>query len=215
MSGNRSLTARWYDGRVYAASIDRLLSGVRSYVVDRLPAGDRVLDACCGTGALSLQLARAGRRVVGVDLSPRHIEWARSHAEQAGLGPDRLRFELGDVAQLEPPKEGRFDVAVIVLSLHEMPDGARAPVVATLARVAKRVMIVDFTAPMAWNLAGVRNRTAELVAGPGHFAAFRSYSRNGGLEPLIGLDDLTVERDRTIDSGTLRVLTLTRTARAR
>ena len=57
MSGSRLPTARWYDGRSYAATIDRLLSGVRGYVADRLPDGDRVLDACCGTGSLSLRLA--------------------------------------------------------------------------------------------------------------------------------------------------------------
>src|SRR5438270_1268483 len=39
--------------------------------------GDRVLDACCGTGDLALAAARAGARVTGLDFSPRMLERAR------------------------------------------------------------------------------------------------------------------------------------------
>ena len=205
MSEARAPTARWYDGRTYASTIDRLLSGVRGFVADRLPDGDRVLDVCCGTGSLAMRLANDGRQVVGVDLSPRHIEWARLRARDAGLDHDQLRFEINDVSDLETPEEGPFDVAVIVLSIHEMPAAARAPVVRTLTTVARRVMIVDFASPMRWNAAGIRNRAAELVAGAGHFAAFRDYQRRGGLGPLIGPGDLLVEDDRRIDGGTLHV----------
>src|ERR671926_1695719 len=39
--------------------------------------GDRVLDACCGTGDLALADERAGGRVVGLDFSGRMLERAR------------------------------------------------------------------------------------------------------------------------------------------
>lgn len=185
---------------------------MRGYVADHLPEGERVLDACCGTGALSRRLAREGRDVVGIDLSPKHIAYARGAAAEADLGSGSVRFDVGDVAQLEPPDQGRYDVAVITFALHEMPTAARPEVVDALARVARRVMIVDFAAPMPWNLAGVRNRAAELAAGPEHFRSFLDYSRAGGLAPLVHRDGLAVEHERTIDAGTLQVVTLTAAA---
>src|SRR5262249_32081337 len=39
--------------------------------------GDRVLDACCGTGDLAVAAARAGATVTGLDFSPRMLERAR------------------------------------------------------------------------------------------------------------------------------------------
>lgn len=213
MTDSSKPVSRWSDGRLYAATIDRLLSGLRSYIADRLPDGHRVLDACCGTGALALQLARQGRRVVGIDRSPRQIAWARRQAAEAGLGPEQLRFTVGDVAALEQVSaQGPFDAAVIVMALHEMPAPMRLSVLATLTSVAPRVMIVDFAAPMPWNLPGVRNRAAEVVGGPEHFRGFRDYTRRGGLSSLVDTAGLKVERDRTVDGDTLRVITVSRAA---
>ena len=39
--------------------------------------GDRVLDACCGTGDLALAARAAGADVVGLDFSERMLERAR------------------------------------------------------------------------------------------------------------------------------------------
>lgn len=196
---------RWYDGRVYAGIVDRLLAGVHGYVAAHLPDGQRVLDAACGTGTLSQKIARAGRSVVGIDLSPRHIDYARRRAARAGFGPDQLRFEVGDLQELQAPDSGPYDVAVIVLAVHEMPARIRPAVVARVASVAQKVMIVDFAAPLAWNLSGLTKRTAELAAGPSHHAAFRDYVTNGGLDAIVGQAGVTMTSNRTIDSDTLRV----------
>lgn len=206
MSETRALRSTWYDGKLYAAAIDRLLSGIRRYVVEHLPPGERVLDACCGTGALARSMAASGRTVVGVDLSPRNIEFARAQARAEGLSEGSVRFFAADVAAFEP--DGPIDVATIVMSLHEMPPALRSPVLVHLTELADRVLIVDFAAPMRRNLAGVRNLAVEISAGREHFRAYRDYQRAGGLAPLI--DGLDILRDRTIDSGTLRVLTVAR-----
>ncbi len=199
------VVARWYDGGVYAGIVDRLLAGVHGYVADHLPDGQRVLDAACGTGTLSQMIVRTGRTVVGVDLSPRHIDYARRRAARAGFGPDRLRFEVGDLQELQAQDAGPYDVAVIVLALHEMPPRIRPAVVARLVRMARQVMIVDFAAPLAWNPSGLKKRTAELAAGPSHHAAFRDYVTTGGVDTIVGQAGVTVDRDRAIDSDTLRV----------
>ena len=193
----RSPRSVLYDGTVYGRVVEPLLGGLHRFVTEHLPAGDRVLDACCGTGGLAARIAATGREVSGVDLSPRNVAFAREREP-------RLSFEVGDVAKL-PHEDDSFDVATVVMALHEMPQACRVPVLTELSRVARKVMLVDFHAPMPINTAGVRNRAIEMAAGKDHFAAFRDYSRRGGLGPLVEEAQLEVESTRLIDQGTMTV----------
>ena len=204
MNAPRQPRSKLYDGGIYGRFVDPMLAGVHGFVATHLPEGPRVLEACCGTGSLARRIARDGRTVLGVDLSPRNVEFARGRAGTL----ESLRFEVADVSTLEVPPEGPHDVATIVLALHEMPADARLPVLRTLLRVARHVMIVDFAVPMPWNVSGMRNRVMELAAGPEHFAAFRDFNRRGGLPALIAGAAATVESDRRIDAGTLQVMVL-------
>jgi SAM-dependent methyltransferase len=203
----REPRSRFYDGAVYGRMIDPLLAGVHGFVVSHLPEGARVLDACCGTGALTVKLAQAGRDAVGIDLSPANIAYAERCGTEAAL--PNLRFAVRDVGRLDDYMDAAFDVATIVLALHEMPTDARAPVLRELARVAGKVVIVDYRVPMPWNFAGVRNRVIEITAGREHFGAFRDFTRRGGLGTLVGECDLEVVSERTLDKGTLDVITVT------
>src|SRR5262245_59092805 len=71
---------------------------------DRLDA----LDAGCGTGFLSLELAARGHRVTGVDVAPAMLREARRKAAEQGMP---IRFEEADAEQL-PFAAGNFDVVI-------------------------------------------------------------------------------------------------------
>lgn len=58
----------------------------------------RVLDAGCGPGRHSLELARRGFEVTGVDISPKFVEIAREDAAAEGLD---VTFRLGDLRELD------------------------------------------------------------------------------------------------------------------
>lgn len=197
--GSRATRSTFYDGSIYGRLVEPLLSGVHGFVADNLPDGERVLDACCGTGGLAHRMADVGRDVTGVDLSPRNIEFAQAHESGSSV-----TFEVCDVSEL-PYEDDAFDLATVVLALHEMPTRSRVPVLRELSRVATRVLVVDYRAPMPRNAAGLRNRAIEAVAGRGHFTAFRDYSRRGGLTPLLDRAGLQLESERTLDGGTLVV----------
>jgi ubiquinone/menaquinone biosynthesis C-methylase UbiE len=202
-------SSRFYDGWLYAMTIDRLLAGLRHVLATRVPDRGRVLDACCGTGALAVHLAGEGRTVVGMDMSPRHIAFARRAARSAGFPEESLRFEVGDVARLEVAPEERYDLAIVVLALHEMEPHIRLQVVTALARSARRVMLVDFNTPMPRNVQGLMNRMTEALAGIHHFRAFQDFTRRGGLSSLVAEAQLVVEKDEEIGSGTLRIVNAT------
>lgn len=74
----------------------------------RVRAGQRVLDAACGTGVVAVTAARVGARVTGLDLTPELLERARENGTIAGVEVD---WHLGDVEAL-PFGDGDFDVVL-------------------------------------------------------------------------------------------------------
>ena len=91
-----------------------------------LRAGDRVLDVACGTGLVSLRVARmVGETgiVVGTDISGQMIEGADRIAAQRGIR--NVRFERADAEEL-PVADGSFDAALCALGLMYVPDPVRA-----------------------------------------------------------------------------------------
>ena len=66
------------------------------------------LDAGCGTGFLSFELAARGHRVTGVDFAPSMLAEARRKAAERGVS---IPFEEADAEQL-PFTSGRFDLAI-------------------------------------------------------------------------------------------------------
>ena len=67
------------------------------------------LDAGCGTGFLTLELAARGHHVIGVDFAPSMIAEARGKA--AELGVSSVRFEEADAEQL-PIMPSSFDLVI-------------------------------------------------------------------------------------------------------
>ncbi|WP_407522609.1 magnesium protoporphyrin IX methyltransferase [Methylobacterium oryzisoli] len=89
---------------------------MRAELLSWLPAdlsGRRLLDAGCGTGALSLEAARRGAHVVAIDVSPTLVGLARERSAALAL-PGRLDFRVGDMLD---DSFGRFDHVVAMDSL--------------------------------------------------------------------------------------------------
>jgi ubiquinone/menaquinone biosynthesis C-methylase UbiE len=93
--------------------------------------GRRVLDVGCGTGEHVLMAAEAGRRAVGIDISPTAIRRAEEKATERGTG---ARFTVGDVRRLEALGE-RFDTVLDCGLFHVLDDDDRPRFVDSLARV--------------------------------------------------------------------------------
>ena len=72
----------------------------------RLARGKRVLDAGCGAGYGSAELARSAATVTGVDVAPEAIEFARENYRHANL-----TFEQASCTELPFP-DGAFDLVV-------------------------------------------------------------------------------------------------------
>jgi SAM-dependent methyltransferase len=83
-----------------------------------------VLEVGCGPGYLSLELARAGFDVTGLDLSQHCTEVAQRFADNDPFKPGRgpLRYVAGDFFSHRALTEGSFDAVVFLGALHHFPD---------------------------------------------------------------------------------------------
>jgi SAM-dependent methyltransferase len=109
----------WYRSAFSAATtVDRPWADQTEAEIDRALAmmrpkeGARVLDLACGTGRHSIELARRGFSVLGVDIASDLLEIAVGEAER--LSVDGVEFQEVDLRTLEP--EAEFD---LVLNLND------------------------------------------------------------------------------------------------
>ena len=124
--------------RVMTAGLDLRWRRLTAEAVVR--RGDRVLDACCGTGDLAVADVRAGGEVTGLDFSPRMLERARRKS-------DAVKWVEGDMLAL-PFEDGSFEAATVGFGVRNVVDLEHG--LAELARVlvpGGRVGILEITTP--------------------------------------------------------------------
>lgn len=113
---------------------------MRRTILDWLPqdlSGTRLLDAGCGTGALSVEAAQRGAHVVAIDLSPTLVALAQERL------PHKLNidFHVGDMLD---PVLGCFDFVVAMDSLIHYRPHDTVRVLEGLSRRAGRSILFTF-----------------------------------------------------------------------
>jgi demethylmenaquinone methyltransferase / 2-methoxy-6-polyprenyl-1,4-benzoquinol methylase len=98
--------------RLMTAGLDRRWRRLTAAAVVR--PGDRVLDACCGTGELALAAGDAGGEVTGIDFSGRMLERARRKAPG-------VEWVTGDLLAL-PFEDATFDAATVGFGVRNVED---------------------------------------------------------------------------------------------
>jgi demethylmenaquinone methyltransferase/2-methoxy-6-polyprenyl-1,4-benzoquinol methylase len=125
--------------RVMTAGLDRRWR--RITVDETVRDGDRVLDACCGTGDLAIAAARRRRaRVTGLDFSEPMLERARRKAPA-------IDWVRGDMLAL-PFDEAAFDAVTVGFGVRNVADlEAALRELRRVVRTGGRVGILEITTP--------------------------------------------------------------------
>jgi demethylmenaquinone methyltransferase/2-methoxy-6-polyprenyl-1,4-benzoquinol methylase len=124
--------------RVMTAGLDRRWRRFTAEAV--VHDGDRVLDACCGTGDLAVAAVRRGGQVTGLDFSERMLERARRKAPE-------VEWVAGDLLAL-PFDDASYDAATVGFGVRNVEDLGRA--LGELRRVLRpggRLGILEITRP--------------------------------------------------------------------
>ena len=179
------------------AGRDRMRDTLLSWLPDKM-AGARLLDAGCGTGALSVIAAQRGAEVTAVDIADNLVNVARERAPE-DLAPGRIDFHVGDMVD---PGFGDFHHVVAMDSLIHY---STAEIVGFLEAIAPRTSqsIVLTFAPQTPALSAMHvmgrmfprsNRAPEILpVSPNRLAA--------AIGRSDGLFDWSIGRTERIVSG--------------
>ncbi len=128
-----ALAQSWWDPKGPSKPLHDL-NPIRMQYVERavnLKAA-QVLDVGCGGGILSEAMARAGGRVLGIDLSRSVLDVAELHALESKVPVEYRAVSAEDLAQERP---ACFDLVTCMEMLEHVPDPAAAvQALASLAR---------------------------------------------------------------------------------
>ncbi len=114
-----------------------------------LPVGGRGLDVCCGTGMLSIELAKSvqgAATITGLDFSEEMLAVGRNNVNQSGFA-DAIELLQGNAMKL-PFADNTFDCATIGFALRNVPDIKQ--VISEMRRVVKpggRVVSLELAKP--------------------------------------------------------------------
>ena len=184
----------------------------------------RVLDLGCGSGFLSLEMARQGARVTGMDCSPGQLEVARYFGEQPEwwrrhLFPRYLNIDVEPGPWAPPdyvnadfnvwePEPGAYDVVVAHDALHHARDlDAIAAVIARGLCPGGQVLVLEHQEPsqgMAATEAGLESHLRGLVERPDEqlpLPPFDAYARSADFPAHLGLEIMTGLADRLRAAG--------------
>lgn len=195
-------SARYYDRLFDGMNKGLKLIGIRMF---RPTKGMSILDIGCGTGTQLMLYQRYQCDLFGLDSSPSMLEVARKR-----LG-DGARLDLGDAASM-PYQEHMFDLAILMLTLHEIAPSVRPIVLAEINRVLKNdghLLLIDFHIGPYQPLQGWISKTiiflAELAAGRTHYRNYRDFIKTGGLIKLVDQQHYVVEKQQVLAGGTFGV----------
>jgi ubiquinone/menaquinone biosynthesis methyltransferase len=147
-----------YTRKLFATIADRydLITVLLSYGRDRAwkrrlvsmsdaAAGIKALDLACGTGDIAFAVADRGADVVGLDVTHRMIEIARTKAQDRSAG--HVSFVVGDMMALPFP-DASFDLITTGYGIRNVPQIATA--IAEIGRVLRPgglLLSLDFDRP--------------------------------------------------------------------
>jgi ubiquinone/menaquinone biosynthesis C-methylase UbiE len=82
-------------------------------------AGKDILDCGCGTGYLSILMAKKGARVLGIDISPKMIEEAHKGLASESL---HITFRVDSASELKTVEDRSVDIAILNYVLMDVPE---------------------------------------------------------------------------------------------
>ena len=158
---------KWYNYRFFKKRafvydyMNVILIPVRKKVTDKIKEkNNKILDVACGSGNQSINFAKKGFEVMGIDLSPDMLKYARKK-----IKPDyKIKFINSDASKIGY-KDNFFDVSSMSFGLHDMPEEIGLMILKEMIRTTKKngqIIIVDYDTPKNMIISWLGFRIAKL-----------------------------------------------------
>lgn len=177
-------TSMRYEGGIHPK---HRVTGYHRFFVEKIRAGEKVLDVGCGNGSLAFSMAKAGAIVSGIDINESLIQSARCRYEMANLS-----YFVGDVTKALP--SGCFDVVVLSNVLEHIDDRKQLLMHVCEKIKPKRFLIRVPMINRDWGIPLRKELGMSYLSDPTHFL---EYTRDG-IEAELMAAGLSIEAIETV-----------------
>ena len=126
--------------------VEFIIGPLRDKVADKISRKNlKILDVACGTGSQTIALAKKGHTVVGIDISPDLLSYAKKKIKPGY----NIKFICGDATKI-PYNDSTFDVSSISFGFHDMPEEIGVMIMKEMVRTTKKngkIIITDYHKP--------------------------------------------------------------------
>ncbi len=136
---------RLYSYRKFYSVVRKSDNFVNNYILKKYK-GKKVLDYCCGDGALSVLFAKNGIEIIGIDISSVRIKNSKTLAIKEGVG-DKTSFFVMDAEKTTFP-DNYFDGIICAGVLHHLDINKAFK---EMARILKPEGSIICNEPLAYN----------------------------------------------------------------
>jgi demethylmenaquinone methyltransferase/2-methoxy-6-polyprenyl-1,4-benzoquinol methylase len=105
--------------------------------------GDQVCDLACGTGDLSILMAKQGAKVTGIDLSEQMLNYAKLKSQSENLS---IEFKHQNILDIK--EQNQFDLVTIGYGIRNLPNYENGlKVMYQILKTGGRVFVLEFSHP--------------------------------------------------------------------
>jgi ubiquinone/menaquinone biosynthesis C-methylase UbiE len=119
--GIYGLTAKWYDKNSRESRLAEM-QGYANEVSKQVKGKGNILEIAPGPGYLSIELAKKGHKVTGVELSPDFVKIEQVNAREAKVSVD---FKEGNVSNI-PSSDNEFDFTICTAAFKNFKNPVKA-----------------------------------------------------------------------------------------
>ena len=143
------------------------------FFVDNINKEDVVLDIGCGNGALTYDLAKKAKEVIGIDIEEKNIKFANKNYER-----ENLKFTIGDSTKYKFNK--KFDVVILSNVLEHIEN--RVEFLKRMKKITPKILIRVPMINRDWLVLYKKEMGVEWRADKTHYIEYTLESFQGELE---------------------------------
>ncbi|CAE6429578.1 unnamed protein product [Rhizoctonia solani] len=199
--GFKEANRQWFDSKAHSheggyetqPAAQEMANKISATVLETFPFDKSqtvMMDFACGTGMISQRLAQHTKSIIGVDISPKSVDFFNERAAQQGASPEQMKAICADLTERGKVENDLFggilfDVIVCSVGYHhfEDVDAITKVLVSYLKPGVGTLVIIDFIeSPEAEQILKSHGHVVVNTGGFNEEMIKSAFVREGGLQ---------------------------------